>query len=52
MEKDIITGCIVIVCALGFLTYLVFWSKGTIEFIARNKFRSIREILKELHERN
>ena len=48
MDRDVIAGCIVMAFTLSLLTYLVFWSKETIEFIARNKLRSIREIIKDL----
>ena len=52
MERDTILGCILLACALGFITYLTFWSRKTIEFIARKKSRSTREILKKLNDRH
>jgi len=51
MDKDIIIGCILIICSLGFISYIVFWSRRTIDFIARKKMTSLREIVKVLHER-
>ena len=52
MEKDAVLGCILIACALGFIAYLTLWSSKTIEFIARKKSSTTREILKELNDRD
>ena len=52
LERDIFIGCIVLVIALGFITYLTLWSRKTITFIAQKKLRATREILKELDERD
>jgi len=48
MEGDTIVGCIAIAAALGLLTYLTFWSRKTIDWIADKGQRSAREIVKEL----
>lgn len=51
MDKDTLDvwiGLVVIAVALGVLTVLVFWSRRTIERIARSKSRSAREITKDL----
>jgi len=51
MYKDIIIGSIVVIVSLGFITYIVFWSRKTIENIRRKKLHSAREIIKEMNER-
>lgn len=38
-----------IICGLGFITYLLFWSRKTINRIAHKHLHSLRDILKELH---
>ena len=48
MEKDAIIGSIIIGGALVFITYLTFWSRRTIERIAKKNFSSVREILKDI----
>ena len=48
MDVNGIVGWIIIAIALIFITYLVIWSRKTIERIADKKFRSIREIVKDL----
>ena len=45
---DIVIGCVLIVGALALMTFLTFWSRRTIDRIARSKGRSAREIRKEL----
>ena len=45
---DLWVGLVVIATALSLLTVLVFWSRRTIERIARTKSRSAREITKDL----
>lgn len=50
MEKNAIFGAIIIGCALGFITYLTFWSKRTIERIARKNLGSARQILKDIQD--
>jgi hypothetical protein len=50
MDKDMIFGSIAVVCALGFITYIVLWSRRTIRLIAGKKY-SLRDILDKLHER-
>ena len=47
MDRDIILGIIVIVGGLCFISYLNFWSRRTIDRIARKRLSSIREIIKE-----
>ncbi len=49
MDADGIAGWIIIAAALGFITYLLIWSHSMIERIANKKLRSIREIMKNLH---
>jgi hypothetical protein len=48
MESNAIIGIIVTAAALAGSTYLVLWSRRTIERIARGKNRSARAILKDL----
>ena len=48
MDRDTILGCVVIVAALGFITYLVLWSRRTIDRIAESGLRTAREIVREL----
>ena len=50
MDKDIIIGVAIIILGLSFLIYLVWWSKRTIELIAKKRLASAREITKELTE--
>ena len=47
MEIDAVIGCAVIAGALGALSYLVWWSRRTIERIGQNGSRSAREIDRE-----
>ena len=49
MDMDGIFGWIIIAVALIFVTYLVVWSRTTINRIANKKLRSIREIVKDLN---
>ena len=49
MGKDVLFGIIIILGGLGFITYLVLWSRKTIEHIAGKKLTSVREIVKELN---
>jgi len=48
METNAVIGCLVVAASLGVLVYLVFWSRRTIEHIARGSGRSAREISREL----
>ncbi len=48
MNRTVIIGCVVILAALGVITYLVLWSRRTIDWIANRRLRSAREIVKEL----
>jgi hypothetical protein len=50
MDRDTLIGCILVAGALGCLTYLLFWSRRTINRIARHGYRSAREIRRELHD--
>ena len=49
MDYDIILGMIIIGGGLCFMSYLIFWSRRTIERIARKQPGSIRQILQEFH---
>jgi len=51
MYKDVIIGSIVVIVSLGFITYIVFWSRKSIEKIKRKKLHSAREIIKGMNER-
>jgi uncharacterized Rossmann fold enzyme len=51
MPKNVIIGSIVVIVSLGFMIYIVFWSRKTIENIRRKKLRSAREIIKRMNER-
>ena len=48
MDREVLAGFAVVAGALGVLTYLVLWSRRTIEHIARKGLGSAREILKDL----
>ncbi len=48
MDKDIITGCILIVGALISVTVLTLWSRRIIERIAQTGYRTARQALKDL----
>lgn len=48
MDKDTILGIFIIAFGLGFMTYLLIWSRRTIGRIAKKNSGSIREILKDL----
>jgi len=48
MEADAIWGCIVLAITLIAMVALVFWSRRTINRIARNGGGSVRKILREL----
>lgn len=48
MHRDTILGLITIIVAYGFTVYLIIWSRWTIDIIARKRFSSLREIMKEL----
>ncbi|MGA1839977.1 MAG: hypothetical protein ACMUIU_05055 [bacterium] len=50
MEKNVILGTIITGAALGFITYITFWSKKTIERIAKKNLGSVREILKDIQD--
>ena len=44
METDALIGCLAIFGALGLLTFLVLWSRRSIDRIACNGFGSAREL--------
>ncbi|MBU1076650.1 MAG: hypothetical protein KKH98_05115 [Spirochaetes bacterium] len=48
MDKDIVIGCILIAGAIGFLTFIVLWSRRMINFICDKGPTSARKIIKEL----
>ena len=48
MDKDIITGCILIVGALFSVTVLTLWSRRIIRRIAQTGYRTGRQTLKDL----
>jgi len=48
METDAILGCVVIAVAIGLMIGLVWWSRRTINWIARNGYGSARQILRDL----
>ena len=51
MLTDSFIGGILMLITAGFMIYLVFWSRRTIELIRREKLKSAREILKRIHEK-
>ena len=48
MNGEILLGCLVLGAALCIVTYLVLWSRRTIDRIAESDARSAREIEKEV----
>ncbi|UCH93115.1 MAG: hypothetical protein JSV88_22905 [Candidatus Aminicenantes bacterium] len=48
MDFDTVLGVIIIVGGIFFLTFVVLWSRRTIEMISKKRLHSIREILNEL----
>ena len=50
MDLDTILGIILITGAVGLITYLTFWTRSTIDRIAKKNLGSVREILKDLHD--
>lgn len=49
MNGSTLLACILIAAALTFVTYMTFWSRRTIDRIARKGTQSAREILRDLH---
>ncbi|MCK4248883.1 MAG: hypothetical protein KAV18_04375 [Candidatus Omnitrophica bacterium] len=49
METNTIIGLIIIGSGLALLIYLMAWSLNVIERIARNKYPSLRDILKDIY---
>ena len=48
MDFDTTLGIIIVFGGILFLTFVVLWSRRTIETISKKKLRTIREILNEL----
>jgi len=48
MDNDAILGWMLVAGALSLITYLVLWSRRTINRIAERGLRSARQIVKEL----
>jgi len=51
MYKGLIIGTGIMALALGFMLYIIFWSRKTIDHIRKKNLKSAREIDKSLHER-
>jgi len=51
MYKGLLIGSGIIALALGFMLYIIFWSRKTINFIYKKNLKTAREINKSLHER-
>lgn len=49
MDKNLVLGIVIIIAALSFNTFLVFYSRHLIERISRMKHTTVRDIMKELH---
>ena len=50
MDLDLIAGCVMTAVALVSLTALVFWSRRSIDRIAKMGYKSFREIMKGLRD--
>jgi hypothetical protein len=48
VDFDTTLGIIIVFGGIIFLTFVVIWSRRTIEMISKKKLRTIREILNEL----
>lgn len=48
--RDIVVGTSLVFVSLGIVTWLILWSRKTIDFIAGNKLHTAREIEKALHD--
>ena len=48
MDWNAMVGWLVLAGAMGFIIYLVYWCRRTIDRIAESGRRSLREIVKEL----
>ena len=49
METNLVLGCVVLGAAAALLTYLMVWSRRTIDRIAHKRFGTAREIMRELN---
>ena len=50
MDMDMLFGCIAIAVSLMLIVALVFWSRRTIDRIARNGYSSARKIMRNLRK--
>ena len=50
MNRDLISGIVIVFCALGFVTYLMLWSRATLKALDGKKY-SLRDIMNKLHGR-
>jgi len=50
MDVDLVLGLIVIGVSLCFLTYLILYSRKSIDKIANKNFTNVRQIMKELRD--
>jgi hypothetical protein len=48
VELDAIIGIVALTLALSLLTFLTFWSRRTIDRIARKHLASLREVIKDM----
>ena len=51
MYNSLIIGTCIIAVALGFMIYIIFRSRKTINFIQKKNLKTAREIDKSLHEK-
>jgi hypothetical protein len=51
MSRDAIIGSLIIFFSLGFILYIVLWSRRTIERIKKKKLQSAREIIHDIDGR-
>ena len=49
MDSTAVTGCVMIVVALVFITGLTVWSRRTINALDRRGYRTLRETMKDIH---
>jgi hypothetical protein len=51
MSRDAVIGSLLIFFSLGFILYIVLWSRRTIERIKKKKLQSAREIIHDIDGR-
>lgn len=51
MDKNLILGTILMAVSLGFIIYLILWSRKIIAFIQKSRCCTPRHIIKELNEK-